>query len=258
MTLLHVVAPPLGAWSSPEGAAYSSLADLLPERLAERTAKLEAFLAGEMPGIRVQRVVVEGDPAQEIVAYAHTRQVDLIVMPTHGYGPFRRFLLGSVTAKVLHDAACPVWTGPHLEQAPAYQSISFRKVVCAIDLGPDTSTVLAWAASFAREFAGQLAIVHVLPVNLTRLDGIYFAPEWRQHVASDAADRIAALQQELHLTAEVSIESGDVPATVADLAQSLSADVLVIGRGRRPGVLGRLRTNAYAILRESPCPVVTV
>jgi hypothetical protein len=36
--------------------------------------------------------------------------MDLIVTPTHGYGLFRRFLFGSATLKVLHDAACPVWT----------------------------------------------------------------------------------------------------------------------------------------------------
>ena len=33
------------------------------------------------------------------------------MMPTHGCGPLRRFLLGSVTAKVLHDVSTAVWTG---------------------------------------------------------------------------------------------------------------------------------------------------
>ncbi len=46
-------------------------------------------------------------------------------MPTHGYGPFRRFILGSVTAKVLHDADCPVWTGVHLEEAPPIERSRF-------------------------------------------------------------------------------------------------------------------------------------
>jgi hypothetical protein len=36
----------------------------------------------------------------------------MILMPTHGYGPFRQMLLGSVTAKVLHDSKCPVLTEP--------------------------------------------------------------------------------------------------------------------------------------------------
>ena len=45
---------------------------------------------------------------------------------------------------------------------------------------------------------------------------------------------------------------------VSDVASRRKADLLVIGRGRESGLLGRLRANAYAILRESPCPVVTI
>jgi len=258
MLLLHVVVTPVGALGSPEGMAYSSLPDLVPERIAERTADLEAFLGGEAKGIAVERVVVDGDPAREIVACADQRRADLIVMPTHGYGPFRRLLLGSVTAKVLHDAGCPVWTGPHLEQAPAHDSIGFHTVLCAIDLGPDTRPVLTWASAFAKEFGSELTILHILPTSLTRLDGIYFDAAWRQDVTRDVADRISALQQELHAECEVLIETGEVPAAVADAAQTRKADLLVIGRGRHAHGLGRLRTNAYAILRESPCPVIAI
>ena len=48
-----------------------------------------------------------GEPAREIVDFAAANQVDLVMMPTHGYGPFRQLLLGSVAAKVLHDAHVP-------------------------------------------------------------------------------------------------------------------------------------------------------
>ena len=45
---------------------------------------------------------------------------------------------------------------------------------------------------------------------------------------------------------------------VAEAAQRLNADVLVIARGSAAGALGRLRANAYSIIRQSPCPVVSV
>jgi hypothetical protein len=38
---------------------------------------------------------------------------DLVMLPTHELGPLRRFLLGSVAAKVLHDESAVVWTGVH-------------------------------------------------------------------------------------------------------------------------------------------------
>ena len=41
-------------------------------------------------------------------------------------------------------------------------------------------------------------------------------------------------------------------------AARVQADALVIGRGSAAGLFGRLRTNAYAIIRQAPCPVVSV
>jgi len=171
------VQPPLGIFTTPEATAYSTAADLTLERLEQRKCELAAYLEGQCPDIPLTRETVEGDPAREIVSCASAHSVDLIVMATHGYGPFRRFLLGSVTAKVLHDAACPVWTGPHLEQAPSYQNIGFHRIVCAIDLAERSRAVLEWAGRFAREFEAELDIVHVLPHTLIQLGGIYFDPE---------------------------------------------------------------------------------
>src|ERR1022692_5078868 len=107
-----------------------------------RTADLEAFSCTAPADAAVRRVVLEGDPTQTVVQFASSENCDLIVMPTHGYGPFRRFLLGSVTAKVLHDAICPVWTGPHMERAPDYATVHFRNIVCALDRSEEHTSEL--------------------------------------------------------------------------------------------------------------------
>jgi nucleotide-binding universal stress UspA family protein len=203
-------------------------------------------------------VVLEGDPTDTIVEFASVEKCNLIVMPTHGYGPFRRFLLGSVTAKVLHDAICPVWTGPHMESAPDYSSVHFRNIVCAIDLGLHSREVLCWAAGFAREFGAHLSIVHAIPSSATRLGGFYFDPDWRTQLTKTAVERIAHFRQEMQIEGSVAIEAGEPPVVVATAAETLKADLLVIGRGSTPRAHGHLPTNAYAIVRQSSCPVVTV
>lgn len=256
--LLHVVPPPIAIFTATEATAYPTAAELTDENLEQRRIELATYLDGQCPDVRVTREVVAGDPAREIVDYAHDRNVDLIVMATHGYGPFRRFLLGSVTAKVLHDVRCPVWTGPHLENAPSHENIDFKRIVCAIDLAKGSRAVLEWAGRFAREFGAELAILHVLPHSLIQLGGIYFDPDWRNQTATAARDQIHQLQWEADAPGEVLIEIGDPPVTVSDVAASRRADLVVIGRGSGSGPMGRLRTNAYAILRESPCPVVTI
>jgi nucleotide-binding universal stress UspA family protein len=259
LTFLHVVEPFLGTYVSTEAMVYSSVADQDDTRLADAEARLRELGPLAAPSEDgVARVVVRGDPAQEIIKYAHDSTFDLIVMPSHGHGPFRRLLLGSVTAKVLHDAGCPVWTGPHLEDAPMPQSIRFRRILCALDQSDEAPDVLAWAGRFAQEFRARLAIVHVLPPAPAHLEGVYFDPGWSAETVRLARERIAALQEQASTQAEVEVEAGDVPDVVSSAAARLGADLLVIGRGRRPGVLGRLRAMAYAILRESPCPVVAV
>jgi nucleotide-binding universal stress UspA family protein len=258
IVLLHVVMPPLANYTSFEAMAYSSAADLAREIAELRTADLAAFPCSTSEGVVVRRVVLEGDPTEKIVEYAAAEKCDLIVMPTHGYGPFRRFLLGSVTAKVLHDAICPVWTGPHMESAPDYSSVHFHNIVCAIDLGLQSREVLCWAAGFAREFGAHLSIVHAIPSSATRLGGFYFDPDWRTQLTKTAVERIAHFRQEMQIEASVAIEAGEPPLVVTTAAETLKADLLVIGRGSTPRAHGHLPTNAYAIVRASLCPVVTV
>jgi nucleotide-binding universal stress UspA family protein len=258
IVLLHVVIPPLANFSSFEAMAYTNAEDLAREIAQQRTADLEAFSCTAPADAAVRRVVLEGDPTQTIVEFASSENCDLIVMPTHGYGPFRRFLLGSVTAKVLHDAICPVWTGPHMERAPNYSSVHFHNIVCAIDLGLHSREVLAWAAEFARETGARLSIVHAIPSSATRLGGFYFDPDWRTQLTRTAIEHIGFLRREMEIEASVAIEAGEPPLVVTTAAEATSADLLVIGRGSTPRAHGHLPTNAYAIVRQSKCPVVTI
>jgi nucleotide-binding universal stress UspA family protein len=137
-----------------------------------------------------------------------------------------------------------VWTGVHLEDAPAALSIPIRNVLCAVDLGPQSAKTLAWAASLAREFDARLTLLHTMPCG----------PE----AQSAAGEELRRLQSSSGAGADVLLETGEPALTICDAAARMKADVLVIGRGSAAGVYGRLRTNAYAIIRQSPCPVVSV
>ena len=62
------------------------------------------------------------------------------MMPTHGYGKFRSLLLGSVTAKALHDAKCAVWTAAHSEGPESTKHVACKSVMGAIELAPARSS----------------------------------------------------------------------------------------------------------------------
>ena len=231
--------------------------EVMQGRVAQARERLETFLAPELAGARVSRVLLEGDPARCIVSFAHEQQAGLIAMPTHGYGPFRRFILGSVTAKVLHDADCPVLTGVHLEGTPELPSIAFRTILCAVDLGPQSRKTLCWAAQMAAEFGAQLLLAHANPAIEAR-PGDYFDKGLTNELATAAREELAHLLEDMHAEAETIVEGGDPPQVICRLAADRKADLLVIGRGSAAGLFGRLRTNAYAIIRQSPCAVVSV
>jgi nucleotide-binding universal stress UspA family protein len=73
----------------------------------------------------------------------------------------------------------------------------------------------------------------------------------------DARQRLEQVRRTASVNADSHIAVGTVAEEVAGIARRLRSDLLVIGRGHLKGG-GRLRSTAYAILRESPCPVVSV
>jgi len=230
ITLMHVIPHP----------AYN---DVILENLDQRQERLDAFLSKELEYFRVQRVMTDGEPATAIVEYAAQEHFDLIMLPTHGLGSFRRFLLGSVAAKVLHDSDCPVWTGVHMAEAPPLEKIVFRNFLCAVDLGPQFQRVVECAAEFAEQYRAKLSILHVMPPG---------------EAGDELKEQIEILLPPSAKGATVLVGEHEIAKTVSHVATEVGADLLFIGRNPDPGTLGRLRTDAYSIIRQSPCPVISV
>ena len=183
--------------------------------------------------------------------------MDLIMMPTRGCGTFRRFLLGSVTAKVLHDAHCPVWTDAPAEEQPAGKYMHVSTILCAVDLTDHSDYVIEWALQVARVNSARLRLIHVVQLEEIRAYSYYDATF--QRVLNEAAcEQLAEVQRKAGIDVESDVEGGDVPKTVRAAALRHQADLVVIGRGHIQAPLGRLWTSAYGIIRESPCPVLSV
>jgi len=123
-----------------------------------KARELKTLLARDFTGTSISQVVRDGDPAREILDFAAVNRVDLIMMASHGYGPFESFLMGSVAAEVLRGASCPVWIAVQAQPGPPPM---FRNVLCAVDLGPGSQRTVDWASQFATAFAARLFVLHV-------------------------------------------------------------------------------------------------
>jgi len=106
---IHVVEPIVPAVS------YSGLAEPMP--IADISEQLEDSAERELPqlvncdelhGLKVDEVIAHGDAAAEIVRVATEREVDLIVISSHGRTGIGRMIFGSTAEAVVRHAHCPV------------------------------------------------------------------------------------------------------------------------------------------------------
>jgi len=255
ITLFHVSElPDSSPLSGPLGFGIAAAEAERADRLSRQRKKLEEFGVAELAGIPVKRILCCGDPAQAIARRARDEKSDLIVIATRGHGAFRRFLLGSVTAKVLHDVECPVWTGAHLEKAAAPTAI--RRVMCAVNFGPRTSDEIRWAAAFAAGSDAKLTVTNAVLDNPPNLPDRYLF-QWHEEAHWGAEERLRNLLGDLGIHAETLVVSdGDIPKAISRAANDQNAGVLVIGRScaERTG----LGSHAYSIICAAPCPVVSI
>jgi nucleotide-binding universal stress UspA family protein len=137
--------------------------------------------------------------------------------------------------------------------------IEFRTVVAAIDLQFEPAMrALKFASALAADRGARLVIAHAFP-SLEGVVGENFDPNWRTYFRDVAVEEIEKFKKEAGLAAgDAIVEPGDPARVVAGIAEREKADLVVIGRGSAGGVFGRLRANAYAIIRQTPCPVISV
>lgn len=253
VTLISIAQPFLYVGMGDGGAMVVDTEELL----RELKARLAGVLVKEFSHLEVERFADLGDPSQAIVAFAHTSGVDLIMMPTHGYGPFRSLLLGSVTAKVLHDAEAPVWTAAHVADHAAEQHIEPHSILCAVDGTPKSVPLMKWAADLSKDFGAALRLVHIVPA-LDSWPAMQSDRQFETDLRLEARKNVEGLQQTAGVDAPLCVAVGEVAGGVSEEAQRHGADLVVIGRGVLHETLGRLRTHAYGVIRHSPCPVISV
>ena len=253
LTVCHAYAPL-------DAIAHSELLVTDPELQAKAHAleeeRLRQFACQNFAGQKLQAIVELGEPGSVIDRVAEQQRADLVMLATRGHGPVRRFLLGSITAKVLHDVGAAVWTGvgAALEDHPV--RIPYRSIVCALDDSREAEGVLRAASSIAAAYRAQLWIVHVVPTPPAYPD-IDLADHTRQ--LSEASQcRLRELKAKLGVDAPHSVIDALLADGIHHEVVRRKADLLVTGRGHSIGTFSRLWSHLYSIIRDAPCPVLSV
>ena len=252
--MLHVVtAQSYDAGVPKDWRAWASW-DLLAEIMREAKNRGDSSIGPALEGLSIRRELAEGEVAEVIVHRAEEENVDLIMMPSYSR-TFYEFLMGSVTAKVLHGTERPVWTGAHV-QGSQEQKFALHNVLGAVEFGPRADVTVSWAAQMAAKFGARLTLANITAsVEFWGPGGGYVNEKLKDELVGDATAQMSKLLQDTGVQADVFIGSGDVPKVLSQAARQTSADLLVTGCYPYGG---HLRTHGYGIICAVQIPVLNV
>lgn len=251
VTLLHVFEIPVSWYGTAEAplldpVCLRDFAEFQNQQLQEYTLNVSED--------RIERILAEGSASWHITNWANEHDVDLIVMGTRGLGNVRGLLMGSVAAKVIHDASCPIWTDAFLHSGR--QQGGYKNIVCAIDLTEEAVPLLKFAHEISQDLGAKVHLIHGVPEAETR-PSKYFDVDLHSYLTESARISISKLQREAGTEFPLTIKACRIADAVSTTALDQNADLVIIGCGRTREVFGRLRTHAYQIIRDAPCPVLS-
>jgi nucleotide-binding universal stress UspA family protein len=113
LILVHVVTPPHLYPSYPVGGSGFNPVLFVEEMIEASRQRMDEVVKTRVSAdLSLRTVVQKGNPADQIVELADSENVDLIVIATHGWTGWRRFISGSVTERVVRHTNRPVFTVP--------------------------------------------------------------------------------------------------------------------------------------------------
>jgi nucleotide-binding universal stress UspA family protein len=228
----------------------------------EREGKpIVSDVASELDSLGVEHGtdIVQGSPAPTIVDYAERYDYDLIVLPTHGRTGISRYLLGSVTEKVVRLSDVPVLTARM--QSDEQLTFPYENILVATDGSPASNA----AAKHGLALAAALdATVHVLSV----VDDTSLGPDVRSVLSTEELERPAVeAVEDVDAEADAyelpdvrtNVEHGSPAAVIKEYIETSDIHAVVMGSSGRRGV-DRILLGSVAekTVRSAPVPVITV
>lgn len=233
--LLHVV--PSFPWDSLGKMFFEhplltekQLYDAAHERLREIAAD-----AGRRHGITVQPCIDIGQPHACIAAYANKHAIGLTILGPHAVNAAKDLFIGSTALKTLRASASPILV---VKQGP---DKPYRKVLATVDFTEMSPRVLELAERIAPE--AEIHALHVYEVMFEgkmRYAGVEdeVIQRYVRLAGREATDRMNELLRQLGRQDSIAswIRHGHPSRTIVEVAASLQADLVVMGKHGRHGI----------------------
>jgi len=200
-----------------------------------------------------ETVLRKGDIWDELSAIKKDKNIDLIVLGTHGRAGVSKLLMGSVAERIFRQSTCPVLTvGPNVSGEPGSVA-DIHTILCPIDFSPESLAAFPYAVSLAQENQARLYLMNVVPDSVSKYEEVSLLASLRALVPQDA---------KLWCEPKAIVESGDAGDRILDQAEELGVDLIVLGI-RPVSTFAGTRTHlgtatAYKVVSRAICPVLSV
>jgi nucleotide-binding universal stress UspA family protein len=232
---------------------WSGIVEEENKRMEVYVAQLENQLKGLPHGVFTPR----GRVPDVVVKSLEERQVDLLVLGTHGRTGVYKLLVGSVAEEIFRRACCPVLSvGPKLSVESQRQG-EFHNVLFATDFTKESLSALPYAISLAEEDEAHLTLLHVVEQAAAGIIDLEVVTasllrRLRELIPADAKPWCHA---------ECLVEFGQVHASPADpileVAEDKAADLIVLGvrpAHGDPGLVTHIASTTGRILDTGCLP----
>jgi nucleotide-binding universal stress UspA family protein len=259
LVVLHIVEE----WRHPSADFAGSAADLnefYRQLLETGRWRLQEFVKNHThEEIQPELVVKKGTAPDLILSSAQARNIDVIVMGTHGHRGLDRLLLGSTTDRVMRTASSPVIVIPPLDSMAVGDDLHsirrLKRVLLCADFSENSAWALDYAISVATEYDAELTLLHVLEQS-SNGNGIEDATTR----AMEQLDKLLPPKVE-RLTGKVktAVRVGKPYRELIQYALEESPDLVVMGvRGRGALDLAVFGSTTYRVMQLACCPVLIV
>jgi nucleotide-binding universal stress UspA family protein len=187
-------------------------------------------------------------------------QATLVVTASRGLSGIARLLLGSVAERIVRYAHCSVFIARPHEKT--------QKILVATDLSELSRVAVMQAAEFAQKNAAELHILYCLDVMPSPAMGLTVPfggvpiippPELVEQLRTGAKAGLDALVGQLGIKAQTRVVEGEAASTIVRTAESINADLLVVGTHGRTG-LARIALGSVTekVVRAAKSSVLVV
>ncbi len=224
-------------------------------------------LIGEKPVNWVPLVTI-GHTVDEISRMVEEKDADIVISATHGRSGLKRFILGSVTERLMQTLSCPLLVVRSPEHGfinAQSEEIRLHRILVGCDFSPDSNMAFQYGLSLAQEFQSELYLVHVIgrhayedmlvsetPTIESPLQDLHTQVEGKlmSMVPEDARN---------WCTPKTDLLTGQPSEELIDYAVLFDIDLIVLGvRGHSLKEKLLVGSTTDRVVRQAPCPVLSV